>query len=117
MMSAILGSVAGMMKEDMWQIAVQSISYPSQRFKVLMPALTSRVTTSISLWMMTKGLRCVEPGAQIYEGDNVTIFFLSYTFFISVVHHPYFWFAPHHKETYHYLLAFDPLSLPLLFLL
>ena len=68
-------------------------------------------TTSTPLWMTTRRLVCIEPGAQVYEGGNVTIFFLSRVFFlVSVVQYPYFCFAPSHEETHHYLLAFPSYS-------
>ena len=58
----------------------------------------------------------VEPGAQLYEGGNVTISFLYHVFFlILVVQRPYFSFAPSYIVTDLYLLAFPDYSLPLLF--
>ena len=45
---------------------------------------------------------------------SVTIFFLYYVFFfVSIVHHPYFHFAPLYEETDLYLLAFPHSSSPL----
>ena len=106
------------MNKDMWQITVQLTSYPSQKLEVLMLDPTWRTMSSIPLWMMNERLRYVEPGAQIYKGGNVTIFFLSHVFFlISEVHCPYFCFAPQYEEVDHYLLAFGPLSFPLFLLL
>ena len=47
----------------------------------------------------------------MYEGGNVTIFFLSHVFFlVSIVHRPYIHFAPLHEEVDVYLLAFPPSS-------
>ena len=113
-MSAIFGPVPNAIKENMWWIIVQSTPYPSQKLETLMLDSTQRMMTSIPLWMMNERLRYVEPGAQIYEGGNVMIFFLSRVFFlIRVICHPYFHFTPQYKEVDHYLLAFNPLSLPL----
>ena len=59
---------------------------------------------------------CVEPGARLYEGGNVTISFLYHVFFlVSVVRRPYFSFAPSHIVTDLYLLAFPDYSPLLLF--
>ena len=116
-MSATFGSVPDVMREDMW-ITVQSTLYSNQKLEALMPDPTLRMTTSIPLWLTSEKLRYVEPGAQMYEGGNVTIFFLSHVFFLlSVVHCPYFHFTPQYEEVDHYLLALDPLSLPLCLLL
>ena len=82
---AIFGSVVDAMSKDMWWITVQSIPYLSQKLDTLMLGPTQRMTISTPLWMMNEGLRYVEPGAQIYEGGNVTIFFLSYVFFLISV--------------------------------
>ena len=72
---------------------------------------TQTTMTSTLLWMTTKGLGCIEPGAQIHEGGNVTISFLSHVFFlISVVRRPYFSFAPSYQETNRYLLTFPSYS-------
>ena len=118
MTSAIFRSVVGVMNEDMWQITVQLTPYLSQKLDTLMLDPTWRMMTSILLWMMNEKLRYVEPGAQMYEGGNVAIFFLSHVFFlVSIVHHPYFCFTPQYEETDHYLLAFGPSSSPLFLLL
>ena len=87
---------------------------------VTLAALTEEATlttmTSTPLWMTTREMVCIEPGSRVYEGGNVMISFLSHVFFlISVVQHPYFHFAPSHKETIHYLLAFLLYSSPLMF--
>ena len=112
-MSAIFRSVPNAMREDTWQITVQCIFYSHLKLKALMPDPTQRTITSIPLWMTNERLRYVEPGAQMYEGGNVMIIFLSHVFFlISIVCHPYFHFTLH-EEIDHYLLAFDPLSLSL----
>ena len=111
---AIFRSVAEVMNEDMWWITVQSILYPSWRLKALIPDHIWRMMTSIPLWMTNERLKYVEPGAQMYEGGNVMIFFLSHiSFLISVVCHSYFHFAPQYEEVDHYLLAFSPLPSPL----
>ena len=111
MISAIFGSVEGVMNEDMWWITVQSTPYPNLKLNTLMLGPTWRMMTSIPLWMMTERLRYVEPRAWMYKGGNVMILFLHHVFFlVLVVHHPYFHFAPHHEETDHYLLAFPSSS-------
>ena len=62
----------------------------------------------------TKEVKRIKPGAQMYQGGNVTISFLSHVFFlVSVVHRPYFHFSPLHEEVDLYLLAF-PHSCPVL---
>ena len=114
MMSAIFESVEGAMNKDMWQITVQSTPCLSQMLNTLIPDHTWRTMTSIPLWMTTERLRYVKPGARMYEGGNVTIFFLSHVFFlILIVCHPYFCFAPQYEEVDNYLLAFDSSSFPL----
>ena len=84
-MSAIFGSVVNAMNEGMWQITVQSTPYLSQRLDTLMQDPTQRMMIPIPLWMTNERLRYVEPGAQIYKGGNVTIFFLSHVFFLIFV--------------------------------
>ena len=70
----------------MWLITAQSIHLPSQTFATLMKKPTLTMTTSTPLWMTTRGMVHIEPGARVYEGGNVTIFFLSHVFFlVSVV--------------------------------
>ena len=63
MMSAIFRSVEGAMNEDMWQIIVQLTPYSIQKLGALMLDPTQKTMTSIPLWMTTKRLRYVEPGA------------------------------------------------------
>ena len=116
--SAIFRSVEDAMPQGMWLITAQSIHLPNPKLTILMEELILTTTTSTPLWMTTRELMCIKPGAQMYEGGNVTISFLTHVFFlISVVRHPYFSFAPFYKETNHYLLAFltysSPLMLPL----
>ena len=78
------------------------------------PTLTTM--TSTPLWMTTREVVPVEPGARIYEGGNVTISFLFHVFFlVYVVRRPYFSFAPSYQEIDLYLLAFPDYSSPLLF--
>ena len=118
MTSATFESVPNVMREeDMWQITVEPVLYLSQRGSEHLCWILLRGQQP-HLWMMNKGFRYVEPGTQMYEGGNVTIFFLSHIFFlISVIRCPYFRFAPQYEEVDHYLLTFDPLSPPLFRLL
>ena len=70
----------------MWSITAQSIRLPSQMFAALMEELTLTMMTSTPLWMTTRRMVHIEPGARVYEGGNVTVFFLSHVFFlVSVV--------------------------------
>ena len=115
---AIFGSVEDVTPWDMWLITVQSTCLPNQKLATLMKEPILTTMTSTPLWMTTREMVCVEPGAQIYEGGNVTISFLYHVFFlISVIRRPYFSFAPSYQETDRYLLAFlsysSPLILPL----
>ena len=113
---AIFESVEDATPWDMWSITVQSTHLPNQKFAALMGAPTRMTMTSTPLWMTTREVVCIEPGARIYEGGNVTISFLSHVFFlISVVRRPYFSFAPSYQEIDLYLLAFPDYSSPLLF--
>ena len=83
---AIFGSVEDAMPRDTWSITAQLICLPSQKLATLMgePILTTMI--SILSWMTTREMACVEPGARIYEGGNVTISFLSHVFFlVSIV--------------------------------
>ena len=108
---AIFGSVEDAMPRDMWSITVQSTHLPNQKFTTLMEAPTWTTMTSTPLWMTTREVVCVEPGAQIYEGGSVTMSFLSHVFFlISVVRRPYFSFAPSYQEIDLYLLTFPDYS-------
>ena len=117
-MCATFKSVEDVMAKDMWQIIVQSTPCLNQQLAAFMEGPTWRTTISTPLWMMNERLRYVEPGAQMYKGGNVTTFFLCLIFFLlTVVHCPYFSFAPQYKETEHYLLAFPSYSSPLLILL
>ena len=86
MRPAIFGSVEDVTPPDMWSITAQSTCLLNQELAILMEGPTQMMMTSTPLWMTTKGLVCIEPGAQIYEGGNVTISFLSHIFFlISIV--------------------------------
>ena len=110
-MSATFESVEAVTPWDMWSITAQSIHLPSQTFATLMEGPTLTTMTSTPLWMTTRGMVRIEPGARVYKGGNVTIFFLSHVFFlVSVIRFPYFRFAPSHEETHHYLLAFPSYS-------
>ena len=114
MKPAIFGSAEDVTPPDMWSITAQSTRLLNQELAILMEEPTQTTMTSTPLWMTTKGLVCIEPGAQIYKGGNVTISFLSHIFFlISVVQRPYFSFAPSYQETDQYLLAFPSYSSPL----
>ena len=114
---AIFGSVEDVTPQDMWSITVQSTHLPNQKLATLMGGPTLTMMTSTPLWMTTREMVCVEPGAQIYKGGNVTISFLSHIFFlISVVWCPYFSFAPSYEETNLWLLAFPEYSSPSCFL-
>ena len=113
---ATFGSVEDATPQDMWSITVQSTRLPNQKLTTLMEAPTRTTMTSTPWWMTTREVVHVEPGARIYEGDNVTISFLSHVFFlISVVRRPYFSFAPSYQETNLYLLTFPDYSSPILF--
>ena len=86
MRPAIFGSVEDVTPPDMWLITAQSTRLLNQELAILTGEPIPTTMTSTPLWMMTRGLVCTEPGAQIYEGGNVTISFLSHVFFlISVV--------------------------------
>ena len=112
---AIFGSVEDATPWDTWSITVQSIHLPSQKLATLMGGPTPMMMTSILSWMTTREMACIEPGARMYEGGNVTISFLFHVFFlISVVQHPYFSFSPSYQETNQYLLAFPSYSSPLI---
>ena len=84
-MSAIFKSVEDAIPQDMWLITAQSIRLPNQLLETLTTGLTPTTTTSIPLWMTTREVGHIEPGAQVYKGGNVTIFFLSHVFFLVTV--------------------------------
>ena len=108
---ATFGSVEGVTTQDMWSITALSAHLTNRMLDQLMEEPTRMTMTSTPLWRMTKEVKYIEPGARIYEGGNVTIFFLSHVFFlVSVVCRPYFCFAPLHEEMDSYLLAFPPHS-------
>ena len=86
MTSAIFRSVEDVTPWDMWSITAQSTPLTNQLLKTLTLGPTPMTMTSTPLWMTTRESVCIEPGAQVYEGGNVTISFLSHVFFlISVV--------------------------------
>ena len=83
---AIFGSVEDAMPQGMWLITAQSIHLPSRTLEALMEEPIQTTMTSTPLWMTTREMVHIEPGARVYEGGNVTIFFPSHVFFlISVV--------------------------------
>ena len=84
-MSAIFKSVEDAIPQDMWLITAQLIRLPNQWLEVLTMGLTPTMTTSIPLWMTTRKVEHVKPGARVYEGGNVTIFFLSHVFFLVTI--------------------------------
>ena len=90
-MSATFRSAEDAMPQDMWSITAQSTLLPNQILNALKTGPTLMTMISMPLWMTTERVRDIEPGAQLYKGDNVTIFFLSHVFFlVSIVCHPYF---------------------------
>ena len=62
-MFATFESVEDVMPQDMWLITAQSTHWPSLTFTALMEEPTQTTMTSIPLWMTTKGMVCIEPGA------------------------------------------------------
>ena len=112
---ATFESVEDVTPQGMWSITAQLIRLPSQTFAALMEEPTQMMMISTPLWMTTRGMVCIKPGARVYKGGNVTIFFLSHVFFlVSIVRYPYFHFAPSHEGTNHYLLVFPLYSSPLI---
>ena len=86
MKSVTFESVEDATPRDMWLITAQSICLPNRTLEAHMAGLTLMTVTSTPLWMTTKEVGHIEPGAQVYKGGNVTIFFLSHVFFlVSVV--------------------------------
>ena len=103
---ATFKSVEDVMPQDMWLITDLLTCLLSPMLAPLMGEPIRTTTTSTPLWMITREMVCVKPGARIYEGGNVTIFFLCHVFFlISIVQRPYLCFTPLHEETDLYLLA------------
>ena len=114
--NAISESAEGALTQAMWSITALSTRLTSQTLNQLMGEHTRTTMISTPLWMTTREMVCIEPGAQLYEGGNVTISFLYHVFFlVSVARCPYFSFAPSYMITDLYLLAFPDYSLPLLF--
>ena len=60
---ATFRSVEDATPQGMWSITAQSIHLPSQTFTTLMEELTLTITTSAPLWMTTRGMVHIEPGA------------------------------------------------------
>ena len=113
---ATSGSVEDVTIRATWSITALTTRLTSLTLDRLMGEPTRTTTISTPLWMITRGMVCIEPGAQLYEGGNVMISFLYHVFFlISIVRRPYFSFAPSHSVTDLYLLAFPDYSCPLLF--
>ena len=83
--SVTFGSVGDVMPRDMWSITAQSTCLPNQMLRALMAGLILTTMTSTPLWMTTKEVGHIEPGAQAYKGGNVTIFFLSHVFFLITI--------------------------------
>ena len=70
----------------MWSITALSTRLMNQTLGRLMGGPTRTMTISTPLWMITREMVCVKPGARLYEGGNVTISFLYHIFFlVSVV--------------------------------
>ena len=87
---AIFGSAEDVMPQGTWSITARSICLPSQTLEALMGGPIWTTMTSTPLWMTTREMVYIKPGARMYEGGNVTIFFLSHVFFlVIVVCHPY----------------------------
>ena len=81
---ATFESVEDAMPQDMWSITAQSIHLSSQKLATLMGELILMMMTSTPLWMTTRELVYIEPGAQVYEGGNVTISFSPMSFSSSL---------------------------------
>ena len=113
---ATSGSVEDATTRATWSITALSTRLTNQILDQLMGEPIRTTTISTPLWMTTREMVCVEPGARLYKGGNVTISFLYHVFFlISIVRRPYFSFAPSYTVTDLYLLAFPDYSPPLLF--
>ena len=113
---ATFGSVEDATIRAMWSITALSTHLTNQMLNRLMEEPIQTTTISTPLWMTTRRMIYVEPGARLYEGGNVTISFLYHVFFlISVNRRPYFSFAPSYVVADLYLLAFPDYSPPLLF--
>ena len=82
---ATFRSAGDAIPRDMWLITAQSILLPNLTLTALIMGPTPTMTISTPLWMTTRKVRCVKPGAQIYKGGNVTIFFLSHVFFLIAI--------------------------------
>ena len=85
MTSAIFRFVEDAIPQDMWSMTAQSTHLPNHSLTALMGELTQMMTISTPLWMTTREVRYIKPGAQVYEGGNVTIFFLSHVFFLITI--------------------------------
>ena len=60
---ATFGSVGDATPQGMWSITAQSIRLPNQKLATLMEGPILMMMTSTPLWMTTKGVVHVEPGA------------------------------------------------------
>ena len=63
MMSAIFRSVGDATPRDMWSVTAQSIHLSNQLLTALMVGLTQMTTTSTPLWMSTREIGHIKPGA------------------------------------------------------
>ena len=83
---AIFGSVEDAMPWGTWSITARSIHLSSRMLRALMGEPIWMMTTSTPLWMTSRKMAHIKPGAQMYKGGNVAIFFLSHIFFlVSIV--------------------------------
>ena len=63
MMSATFGSVENATPQGTWLITAQSIRLSSQMLAVLMEESIWTMTTLTPLWMTTRGMVYIKPGA------------------------------------------------------
>ena len=107
--AVILAQLA--MPGDISQLNICLMSLPLRRCTPSMEDMTMKTRNSKHpLWMnWSKGMICIEPGAQLYEGGNVMIQFLCHTFFLlSITQHPYPFLCPSVEVIDRYLLALGP---------
>ena len=60
---ATFGSAEDAMPQGMWSITAQSIRLPNLKLATLMGEPIPMTMTSILLWMTTKKMVCIKPGA------------------------------------------------------
>ena len=83
---ATSGSVEDATTQATWSITALTTRLTSQTLDRLMGEPTRTTTISTPLWTTTREMECIEPGARLYEGGNVTISYLYHVFFlISIV--------------------------------